>query len=200
MRFVNTSLKCFVACMLLFNIGCKDGNMAISDGNNNTNELDSVLENIDIDGYKGLEEVISNNVIIESTTKPIMLIFGNNDCKYCEDLKREIKNNAGLNSLIKDNFTTYYINTSYSKNHNIKYLDKIMKTDELSRYYNLSKTPMILWLEPNGNEILKLIGYNHDYLVSMIDFIKNKEYKEAKDSNGRMKLFLQKYSQMNKDK
>ncbi len=200
MNIINISLKFLVIITLYFVIACKDDKVAISDGSNNTGELDSVIQNIDVEGYKGLEDVISNNIIIESDTKPIMLIFGNNDCKYCEDLKQEIKNNKKLNETIKNNFKTYYINTSYSKNHEIKYINKTMNTDELSRYYNLSKTPLILWLEPNGNQIISLVGYNNNFLTAMIDFVKNEEYKVEQDSKKRMKLFLEKYSQANKDK
>lgn len=176
-------------------IGCKDGNIAISHGEDNTSELNEKLDNIDVSSYKGLEDIISNNSHIESKTKPIMLIFGVNNCKYCEILKQDMRNNTSLHNFIKDNFVTYYINTSYSKNHNIAYMKKTMNTDDLSRYYGVVKTPLIVWLEPNGTRILKLDGYNADYFNAMLHFIVNKDYGNEMDSEKRMRIFIEQYTQ-----
>ncbi len=176
-------------------IGCKDGNIAISDGNDNTSELTTKIENIDVASYEGLEDVISNNVHIHSETKPIMLIFGVNNCKYCELLKQDMRNNEILHAFIKDNFTTYYINMSYSKNHEIGYMQKSMNTDELSRYYEAVKTPLIVWLEPNGTKILRLDGYDPNYFNAMLHFIKNKGYGNEQESEKRMRIFIEQYTQ-----
>lgn len=186
-----SSMVC--ACFIM--IGCKDGNISISEGTNDTKELNQKIQNIDAESYKGLENVFSNNSIIKSESKPIMLIFGNNACKYCEELKTEIKNNKELNETIASNFQSYYINTSYSKTHEIAYLNKTMNTDVLSQYYNLSNTPLIIWLEPNGNQILKIAGYNPSIFSAMVNFVKNKEYGNEKDPKKRMQLFTQKYMQ-----
>ena len=70
--------------------GCKDGNIVVSEGNSNTEELDTMIQNIDIESYRGLENVFSNNSVIQSDSKPIMLVFGSNTCKYCEELKDTI--------------------------------------------------------------------------------------------------------------
>lgn len=191
MRYIY--IFCFI---MLLAYGCKDSKIGISDGddNKNTEEITEKISNIDAEGYKGLEDVFSNNISIDSNNKPIMLIFGNNKCIYCEDLKNEIKNNEVLKNEIKNNLVSYYINTSYSKNHNISYLHKTINTDELSRYYNLSNTPLVLFLEPNGNQILKMVGYHKEFFPKMVEFSSNPDnYKNIKDAEKRMQEFSKKY-------
>lgn len=191
MRYIY--IFCFI---MLLAYGCKDSKIGISDGddNKNTEEITEKISNIDAEGYKGLEDVFSNNISIDSNNKPIMLIFGNNKCIYCEDLKNEIKNNEVLKNEIKNNLVSYYINTSYSKNHNISYLNKTINTDELSRYYNLSNTPLVLFLEPNGNQILKMVGYHKEFFPKMVEFSSNpNNYQNIKDAEKRMQEFSKKY-------
>lgn len=191
-RILFSMLAMFAFCVF---IGCKDGNISISHGENNTGELNEKIDNIDVAGYEGLDDIISNNSHIESKTKPIMLIFGVNNCKYCEILKQDMRNNKTLHKFIKDNFVTYYINMSYSKNHEIGYMQKFMNTDDLSRYYSVVKTPLIVFLEPNGDRILKLDGYNPDYFSAMLYFVKNKNYGSERDSEKRMRMFIEQYTQ-----
>lgn len=186
------ALGILISCVIL---GCKDGKIAISHGDNNTSELNEKLENIDVSSYDGLEDIISNSSRIESKTKPIMLIFGVNNCKYCEALKQDMRNNKDLHAFIKDNFVTYYINTSYSKNHEVSYMQKVMNTDDLSRYYGVVGTPLILWLEPNGRKILKLDGYNAEYFNAMLHFVNNKSYGNETDDEKRMRMFIGQYTQ-----
>lgn len=191
-RILSATFSIFM-CFVVF--GCKDGNIAISDGDNNTSKLNERIDNIDVASYEGLEDVISNNVHIESATKPIMLIFGVNGCKYCEILKQDMRNNQNLNKLIKDNFVTYYINTSYSKNHEVGYMKKTINTDDLARYYEAVKTPLIVWVEPNGTKILRLDGYDLKYFNAMLNFIKNKGYGSEQDSEKRARMFIEQYTQ-----
>ncbi len=187
------SIAIFSLCCVMS--GCKDGNISISDGEQSTKELDTKLENIDVAGYKGLEDIISNNVRIESDSKPIMLIFGVNNCKYCEILKQDMRDNQTLHDLIKDNFVTYYVNTSYSKTHEVAYMQKSLKSDDLARYYGAVKTPLIIWLESDGTRILKLDGYDPNYFNAMLQFVKNKGYGDEKNSEKRMAMFIEQYTQ-----
>lgn len=180
-------------CLVL--IGCKDGDISISHGDNNTSELNDKLNNIDVASYEGLEDIISNNSHIESETKPIMLIFGVNNCKYCEKLKQDMRDNKALHDFIKDNFVTYYVNTSYSKNHEISYMKKTINTDDLARYYGAVKTPLVLWLEPDGTKILRLDGYDPNFFNAMLLFIKSKGYGSEKDGEKRMRIFMEQYTQ-----
>ncbi|GAB0173639.1 MAG: thioredoxin fold domain-containing protein [Helicobacter trogontum] len=183
------------ACICCAILGCKDGDISISDGEQNTSELNAKLENIDVAGYKGLEDVISNNVHIQSDSKPIMLIFGVNNCKYCEILKQDMRENKKLHDFIKDNFATYYINTSYSKTHEIAYMQKSLQTDDLARYYGVVKTPLIVWLESDGTKIMQLDGYNGNYFSAMLLFVKNKGYGNEKNSEKRTAMFIEQYTQ-----
>lgn len=196
-RFFITFFNVSVLSLCFIMFGCKDSNISISDGEGeqNTSELNTKLENIDVAGYKGLEDVISNNVRIESDSKPIMLIFGVNNCKYCELLKQDMRNDKKLHDFIKDNFVTYYVNTSYSKTHEVGYMHKSLNSDDLARYYNVVKTPLIIWLDNDGTRIIKLDGYDANYFKSMLQFVKNKGYGNEKNSEKRMSMFIDQYTQ-----
>lgn len=180
----------FIA-MFMIN-ACKD-KINVSDDNStedSSSKIAQKLANIDMESLQGLQDVFHNNVEIKSENKPIMIIFGNNSCKYCEELKHEIRTNDALKKYIQSNVTAYYINTSYSKNHSVEYLGKSMDTDSLSRFYNLSNTPLVLFLEPNGDLIAKMVGYNAYYFPKMLEFSANADnYKGVKDSTQRLKLF-----------
>ncbi|STQ86190.1 DUF255 domain-containing protein [Helicobacter muridarum] len=173
----------------MFVLGCKEGNITISDGNNNTQALEEMNQNIDIASYKGLEDVFSNSAHIKSDSKPIMLVFGKNNCLYCEKLKSDITKDSSLRDFIKENFISYYINTSYSKSHEVVFLDKSMPTDSLAMVYGLDGTPLTIWFEPNGNKILSLQGYDKKYFVSMLHFIQEEKYAQEDNFNKRMELF-----------
>ncbi|RDU67503.1 hypothetical protein CQA53_00285 [Helicobacter didelphidarum] len=202
--FIHTILShIFVIVAISFIVACKDKGIDISDGNNKTEELENKIDSINLEiekSYKGLEDIFVNSSLIDSDKKPILLIFGRNYCKYCEDLKNDIKSNEEIKNTLKENFVSYYINTSYSKEHRVGYLDKTMDTDELARHYNLTNTPLVLFLESNGNEILNMVGYNKVVFPPMIDFVlHNKAYKNEKDSKKRMQLFLDEYVKKSKN-
>ena len=177
----------------LFLVGCNDGKISTSDGNNNTQGLEKVAQNIDVESYKGLEDVFSNSAKIESKDKPILIVFGKNNCAYCEKLKNDLKKDEELRDLVSQNFKAYYINTSYSKVHEISFEDSSevtsIDTDDLARQYKLSGTPLSVWLEPNGDRILSLQGYDRKHFRAMLDFIKDKKYAGETDINKRMELF-----------
>lgn len=180
-------IYCAISPLLV--LGCKDGNIAIGNGNNNTQVLDEMNQNIDVASYKGLEDVFSNSSHIESSSKPIMLIFGKNNCIYCEKLKGDIAKDSSIRSFIRQNFISYYVNTSYSKNHEVAFLNKSMSTDSLAIAYELDGTPLTIWFEPNGNKILSLQGYDKKYFVSMLHFIQEGKYAKEKSFDKRMQLF-----------
>ncbi|RDU73159.1 hypothetical protein CQA66_02760 [Helicobacter aurati] len=187
------SFICATTCVILplLILGCKESKITIGDGNNNTQTLEEISQNIDTASYKGLEDVFSNSAHIESKSKPIMLIFAKNNCTYCERLKNDIAKDSSLRNLIKENFVSYYINTSYSKSHQVSFLNKNMPTDSLALTYQLEATPLIVWVEPNGKKILSLQGYDKKYFVSMLHFIEEKKYAEEENFEKRMQLFTQ---------
>ncbi|MWV61223.1 thioredoxin fold domain-containing protein [Helicobacter saguini] len=188
--------KILLIILVIFANGCKD-KINVSEENSTKDskeEIEQRLANIDVAQLQGLQDVFDNNIEIKSENKPIMIIFGNNSCKYCEDLKREIRTNTALKDYIKSNVTSYYVNTSYSKNHNVAFMGKSLDTDSLSRHYNLSNTPLVLFLEPNGDLIIKMVGYNADFFPKMLEFAADSNnYKSTKDSTKRMQLFMDKY-------
>lgn len=174
---------------LLFFIACDNNKITLSDGSASSHELENSIDNIDIKSYAGLEDTFLNTKEI-SSSKQILIIFGQNGCYYCEKLKKDIKNNEHTRNYIKNNFNAYYLNLSYAKRHYVEFLNKTFSTNALSRMYNVGGTPLIYLIEKNGEEILRAPGYpGVKTFQKMLEFANIKYYGETKGLNERMKLF-----------
>lgn len=175
--------------MLIFG-ACKNDDIAISDGATDNAALQQKIDNIDIDSYKGLEDIFSNTKDIKNNGRPILLIFGQTGCYYCEKLKQDIKNDDSLREYIKNNFSAYYVNISYVKNHFIEFLNKNMNTNSLATHFNVSSTPAIYLIDDLGKITLKVAGYpGTNTLNNMLKFVKEGSYKNLVSLNERMKAF-----------
>lgn len=78
--------KILLIILVIFANGCKD-KINVSEENSTKDskeEIEQRLANIDVAQLQGLQDVFDNNIEIKSENKPIMIIFGNNSCKYCE--------------------------------------------------------------------------------------------------------------------
>ena len=185
-------LKYLLILQMIFLIACQEDKIDTSEGKKTTQELKNKIESIDSISYAGLEDVFSNTSLLETDNKPIMIIFGKNNCSYCEKLKKDIQIDSNLKELIKNNFKSYYINISYSKDHDIKFLNKVMDTNSLATYFNVKGTPLTIWFEQNGNKILKLEGYDKKYFIAALNFIESNEYKKENAFEKRLQLFSKK--------
>lgn len=153
-------------------------------------------DNIDVNSYAGLEDVFNNSSDINPNGKFIMMVFSKNHCPYCEKLKRDIKKNQDLRSYIKKNFTNYYVNISYQKNHKITMKDgdstkiKTVGTDELSNgFYEIFTTPTIIFIEQNGDTIFEIPGYvQKDTFMKILQSVISEKWRGAKDKKDRIRL------------
>lgn len=158
-------------------------------------------ENQDLDkkSYAGLEDVFQDTKLITPNGKYMMMVFSANGCVYCEKLKEDIKNNAQIKQYIKDNFSAYYINMSYSKIHNFKVgtpkdpKEVEFSTAQLSQIYSVRPTPTIIFAAPDGKTILEFPGYMPaPQFNAMLEFIGEGEWKKAKDQK-ELRVLLQEY-------
>lgn len=170
---------------------------AFSKGTTQSSDIENVALNIDTKSYAGLEDVFKNTSTITSDGKKMLIVFGRNNCPYCEKLKKDIKSNQALRAYLKDNFKNYYINMSYSKDHLIKFggfgdppQDFNINTRDLSsRIYDVYGTPTLIFNDRQGKTVLKLPGYvTSDILIKVLKFIHEDKYKEANNQVEIMKL------------
>ncbi len=178
--------------------GCDDNKISKNDISSFDSSDMKNLESSDLDkkSYAGLEDVFLDTNVIESNGKYVLLIFGANGCKYCERLKSDIKENENLKNLIKQNFSAYYINLSYSKMHSLKISDKFhnVKTSDLARIYGIYPTPTFVFSTKEGRVILNYPGYlAPEYFSAILDFIKSEVWENHQNDSQKIQEFLQKY-------
>ncbi|PAF43277.1 thioredoxin fold domain-containing protein [Helicobacter sp. 11S02629-2] len=152
------------------------------------------LANTD-DGYTygepDLKGIFNPNADIKIDNKPIFLVFGQTGCYYCAMLRSDINKDDFLKNYLKANFSPYYINIRHDKKHNVSYLKlNNISSRDYARLYNLTGTPMIVFVSEEGKTIFRVSGYpGHDRLVTMLKFIKSNKWKSASSEQERIVLY-----------
>lgn len=179
----------FLILSLIF-VACKNEEISISEGSTDSTTLQEKMDNIDVSSYAGLEDVFSNTKDIKGNGKPVLLVFGQTGCYYCEKLKQDIKNDISLRKYIKDNFYSYYVNISYRKNHFVEFLNENLSTDALASKFNISSTPSIFLIDGDNTLTLRVAGYpGINTFNNMLKFMLNGDYKNLDSVNERMQAF-----------
>ncbi|MCX2717760.1 thioredoxin family protein [Helicobacter sp. MIT 21-1697] len=161
-----------IICAMMIHCGCNDDNeVKISQGTALKQEHIEQAENLDKQSYAGLENIFLDTKAIQGQEGKItLLIFGKNNCIYCDKIKDDIKNNDSLKDTLKANFLPYYINISYTKNHTLQFQNThshnresaSIPTSTLVETYVKSPmrpTPTLVFLTPAGERIYELPGY-----------------------------------------
>lgn len=148
----------------IFFFGCKDNNIdssIISSGSSMSEHALLASQNLDKESYKDILDIVGDNANI-SFNKDVLIIFGKNNCTYCDMLKDAIKTDAKLQSLLKDNFNPYYINTSYDKVHNIIFKDKniSINTGEFASIFSINLTPTMVFFSKDGKVKYMFAGFS----------------------------------------
>lgn len=106
---------------VLFFSGCENNKIdsdIFSKGTEMSQEAKELAKHLDKESYKDLADLFLDTSKIDFS-KDVFIIFGKNQCKYCDMLKNEIKKSTDLQNTIKTHFNPYYINISYDKVHTI---------------------------------------------------------------------------------
>ena len=161
-------MKKYMVFVLVFGVGvlfnaCEDS-LVLSSGNDIDEKTLRDIESMDKVSYAGLENVFLDSKTIDSNGKPTLLIFGKNNCPYCDKLKDDIKTNASMQEILAKNFSAYYINIDYSKLHHLaQFFGKIapyeMTTLELAQAYQIRPTPTLVFLDSQGMPFFTYPGY-----------------------------------------
>ncbi|WRF50526.1 thioredoxin fold domain-containing protein [Helicobacter pylori] len=213
--------KKFLSVLLLISLflsACKSNNKdkldenLLSSGSQSSKELNDERDNTDKKSYAGLEDVFSDNKSISPNDKYMLLVFGRNGCSYCERFKKDLKNVKELRNYVKEHFSTYYVNISYSKEHDFKVGDKDkndekeikMSTEELAQIYAVQSTPTIVLSDKTGKTIYELPGYMPStQFLAVLEFIGSEEYQKAtsdKDFIKKLKAYIKYKTDLSKNK
>ena len=202
MQIIQIWYKIFVVGILLVMIilasGCKDEKISQDSISTSEATLNTQANDLDKKSYAGLEDVFQDTSTLESKNKYMMFVFGANGCQYCERLKEDIKNNQELKDYIKDHFSAYYINLSYSKLHTFKIpiqkKEYELTTRQLAEIYNILPTPTIVFSNADGKTILSYPSYlPPQQFFALLRFISEGEWQKAQGDEAKLKSLLQKY-------
>ena len=113
--------------------------------------------------------------------KHVMLFMTLKFCPYCTKmLKNNFIEGAELQPYIKENFDVIAIDIKGSKEITVTE-DLTLTEKEYAKHLNVQYTPTILFLNQNNEVVVRVNGYrsskNFKYIL---DFVKNKEYKNMK--------------------
>ncbi|MGL2905054.1 SoxW family protein [Helicobacter pylori] len=213
--------KKFLSVLLLISLflsACKSNNKdkldenLLSSGSQSSKELNDERDNIDKKSYAGLEDIFSDNKSISPNDKYMLLVFGRNGCHYCERFKKDLKNVKELHDYVKDHFSAYYVNISYSKEHSFKVGDKDkndekeikMSTEELAQIYAVQSTPTIVLSDKTGKTIYELPGYMPStQFLAVLEFIGDGKYQDTKNDKDfikKLKAYIKYKTDLSKNK
>lgn len=144
-------------------------------------------------GNKELKGLVLNNADIKSVdNKPILIIFEQNGCYYCKLLTKSITSNEKLQEYLKDNFTSYSVNISHDKRHKVGFLQlEGVTSKDFSRLYNLSATPLLVFIKPSGDVIMRIQGFPGEKVVqSALEYVSTNKWAVYKTEKDRLKGFM----------
>ncbi|MDU7692661.1 MAG: thioredoxin fold domain-containing protein [Helicobacter sp.] len=196
--------KLFFTMFAIAFIGCKSESVEINESNfsKGTDEPIEVIhasQNIDVKSYHGLEDVFQNSSEISTKNKYLFMVFGKNNCPYCEKLKRDLKSNTEARDYLKKNFSNYYINISYDKMHHVVFGEQNdlqsadISTRELSQnLYTIYGTPTLIFSDKTGKTIFEIPGYvPSDVFMKVLAFVNGGNWSAGETQKDRMKLLFE---------
>lgn len=147
----------------VFFSGCekKIDESIISKGSDFSEEARIKAQNLDKESYKDLADLFLDTARIDFS-REALIIFGKNQCKYCDMMKDDIKKSPALQAKIKENFNPYYINTSYQKTHFIKDFKGAsfeLETQNLAQAFGVNLTPQVAFIDKSGRVKYLFAGY-----------------------------------------
>lgn len=170
--------RLFCACVAIWTAiiisGCDDKKITeniISTGAEMSAEAVEKAKSLDKESYKELADLFLDTSEIDFS-REVLIIFGKNQCKYCDMMKDDIKKSAVIQAKIRENFNPYYINTSYDKIHKFKFANSSIEisTARFAQIFAVNATPQIVFLDKNGRVKYIFAGYTLK-LEKMIDDI-----------------------------
>lgn len=156
----------FSAILTLIFVACDSNSVdssVVSRGAVMSDEARQTEQKLDKKSYAEISDIFLDTSNLDFS-RDVLIVFGKNNCPYCDLLKKDIKDSATLKTLIANNFNPYYINTSYSKVHNIRVGAESaqIKTLDFAEIFSVQNTPTIVVFGENFRIKAMLPGYVPD--------------------------------------
>lgn len=143
---------------------------------------------------KDIDSIFLDSRDIEIKDKPVMLIFGKDDCYYCDVLSASLVSNATIQGYINLNFSAYYINIDDKKKHTLPYLN-LNRTSSLNlaKIYEVKALPLIVFISnENQKEIMRVVGFiGESRIINLLEFVNNDVWKNFPTPKERVEGFLE---------
>ncbi len=81
----------------------------------------------------------------KAENKSVFVVFESDSCSYCKQLKEDTLNDAKIIDKLNDKYVTTIVN--------------IDKHPDVAEQFNVYATPVMVFLDPDGNEQQRLDGY-----------------------------------------
>ncbi len=159
------------------------------------NETEAMVKqpvaNVNIDD--DLDSIFLNSKSIQLGDKPVMIVFGKDECYHCSILSASLIGNETIQGYITLNFLPYYINLSDKKKHTIPYLNLSgLSSLDTARLYKLEALPLIVFVSTDGKEIMRVAGFpGEKRIIHLLEFIYNDLWKNYDTPKDRVNGFLE---------
>jgi thioredoxin-related protein len=103
--------------------------------------------------------------LAKQQNKPIFLYMGRLGCGWCDKTNKETFSNENLRKLYTENYVLVYADTESGKRLKLPSGERITEMDLASRF-KIFATPVFIYLDADGKEIMKIPGYKtvNDFL------------------------------------
>lgn len=179
-RIFRAICACVAICTAIIISGCDDKKITeniISTGSEMSAEAIDKAKSLDKESYKELADLFLDTDEIDFS-RDVLIIFGKNQCKYCDMMKDDIKKSPVIKAKIKEHFNPYYVNTSYDKIHKLRGFGGESSTKSKNEFtiptarfapiFGVNATPQIVFLDTNLRVKYIFAGYTLT-LEKMID-------------------------------
>lgn len=120
---------------------------------------------------QGLSEASKKN-------KRVFIYFGREGCGFCEVTNKKGFSDASVQDRYKNNYELVYVDAESGKRLTLPTGERVTERD-LGARYKAFVTPVFVFLEPDGNQILKRVGIQTaQQLLAYDDFVQKGLYKQ----------------------
>lgn len=120
---------------------------------------------------RGLERAKMSN-------KKVFIYFGREGCGFCEVTNKKAFSVSLVRDRYQGNYELVYVDSESGKRLTLPSGERITERD-LGTRYKAFVTPVFVYLEPNGKQILKRVGIQtSEQLLAYDDFVQKGHYKQ----------------------
>jgi thioredoxin-related protein len=93
-----------------------------------------------------------------ASNKPVFVYFGRYGCAWCDKTNKESFSDAELRRLYPDHYVLVYVDAESGRRLTLPSGERITEM-ELGARFRAHATPLFVFLEPGGREIVKIPGF-----------------------------------------